>query len=149
VKENLALAAPMSKGVLNTLLHRTGSGDRGKIEAVTAAIGLEKVVDIEAQFLSHGQRQALEIGTLLVSGPKLLLIDEPAAGLSDEETAAMASLIRKLSGQHTVIVIEHDMDFVRQLDAHITVLNEGRILAEGPLATVQADARVVEAYLGR
>jgi urea transport system ATP-binding protein len=149
VKENLALAAPLSRSVLNTLFGRTPAGGNNRIEAVAASLGLAALIDIEAEFLSHGQRQSLEIGTLLVSKPKLLLIDEPAAGLSDEETAAMAALIRTLSGQHTIIVIEHDMDFVRQLEAPVTVLNEGRILAEGPMAVVQADERVIEAYLGR
>jgi urea transport system ATP-binding protein len=149
VRENLELAAPISKGVLETMVRRLGRGARDKVLEVVESVGLQDVADIQAQYLSHGQRQSLEIGTLLVSGPKLLLIDEPAAGLSDEETAAMGALLRKLAGQHTVIVIEHDMDFVRSLEAGITVLNEGRILAEGSMAVVQADPRVVEAYLGR
>ncbi|HET9941772.1 MAG TPA: urea ABC transporter ATP-binding protein UrtD [Terriglobia bacterium] len=149
VQENLELAAPISKSVLPALFRKTSPGDRDKIREVIAAVGLESVIDVQAQYLSHGQRQSLEIGTLLVSSPKLLLIDEPAAGLSDEETSTMATLIRKLAEGHTVIVIEHDMGFVRQLEADITVLNEGRILAEGPMSAVQADPRVVEAYLGR
>jgi urea transport system ATP-binding protein len=149
VQENLELAAPISKAVLPTLCRKTSADDRDKIREVISAVGLDSVPDVQAQYLSHGQRQALEIGTLLVSSPKLLLIDEPAAGLSDEETAAMATLIRKLAEGHTVIVIEHDMDFVRQLEADITVLNEGRILAEGPMSALQTDPRVIEAYLGR
>jgi urea transport system ATP-binding protein len=149
VQENLELAAPVSKGVLRTLFKGTTGAEDERIREVIAAVGLKEVTDVRAQYLSHGQRQALEIGTLLVSGPKLLLIDEPAAGLSDEETAAMGALIRKLSGSHTVIVIEHDMDFVRQLEADITVLNEGAILAEGRMEVVQTDERVIEAYLGR
>jgi urea transport system ATP-binding protein len=149
VGENLELAAPISKHVLPALLRRTSPGDRNRIREVTTAVGLDRVIDVQAQYLSHGQRQALEIGTLLVSSPKLLLIDEPAAGLSDEETGTMAKLIRKLAEGHTVIVIEHDMDFVRQLEADITVLNEGKILAEGPMSVLQTDPRVIEAYLGR
>ena len=149
VQENLELAAPISKSVLHALYRKTADADRDKIREVVAAVGLESVIDAQAQYLSHGQRQALEIGTLLVSNPKLLLIDEPAAGLSDEETGSMATLIKKLAKGHTVIVIEHDMGFVRQLEADITVLNEGKILAEGPMAAVQADPRVIEAYLGR
>ena len=149
VQENLELAAPISKSVLPALYRKTSPEDRDRIREVIAAVGLDAVIDIQAQYLSHGQRQALEIGTLLVSSPKLLLIDEPAAGLSDDETEAMAGLIRKLAAGHTVIVIEHDMDFVRQLEADITVLNEGKILAEGPMSAVQADPRVIEAYLGR
>ena len=149
VQENLELAAPISRSVLHALYRKTADADRDKIREVVAAVGLESVIDVQAQYLSHGQRQALEIGTLLVSTPKLLLIDEPAAGLSDDETTSMATLIRKLATGHTVIVIEHDMGFVRQLEADITVLNEGRILAEGPMTAVQADPRVIEAYLGR
>jgi urea transport system ATP-binding protein len=149
VGENLELAAPISKHVLPSLLRKTSPGDRNRIREVTTAVGLDRVIDVQAQYLSHGQRQALEIGTLLVSSPKLLLIDEPAAGLSDEETGTMAKLIRKLAEGHTVIVIEHDMDFVRQLEADITVLNEGKILAEGPMSVLQTDPRVIEAYLGR
>ena len=149
VQENLELAAPISRSVLHALYRKTADADLDKIREVVAAVGLESVIDVQAQYLSHGQRQALEIGTLLVSTPKLLLIDEPAAGLSDDETASMATLIRKLATGHTVIVIEHDMGFVRQLEADITVLNEGKILAEGPMAAVQADPRVIEAYLGR
>ena len=149
VQENLELAAPISKSVLPSLYRKTSPGDRDKVREVISAVGLDAVIDIQAQYLSHGQRQALEIGTLLVSSPKLLLIDEPAAGLSDDETGTMADLIRKLAEGHTVIVIEHDMGFVRQLEADITVLNEGRILAEGPMSAVQADPRVIEAYLGR
>lgn len=149
VRENLNLAAPISKGVFGSLFRQTSPGERDKIDQVAVSVGLERVINVEARYLSHGQRQALEIGTLLVSGPKLLLVDEPAAGLSDEETLAMAALLRKLGGQHTLIVIEHDMDFVRQLDADITVLNEGKILAEGPMSFIQNDPQVVEAYLGR
>jgi urea transport system ATP-binding protein len=149
VRENLELAGSPSRSALNGMFRGPAPAARQKAEEVVVALSLEDVIDIQAQYLSHGQRQALEIGTLLVSSPKLLLIDEPAAGLSDEETATMARLIRKLAGQHTVIVIEHDMDFVRSLEATVTVLNEGKILAEGPMSTVQADPRVVEAYLGR
>jgi urea transport system ATP-binding protein len=149
VRENLELAAAASKGVLPVLFRRESRTTREKIEEVAMSLGLSRTIEVQAQYLSHGQRQALEIGTLLVAEPKLLLIDEPAAGLTDEETAAMASLLRKLAGQHTLIVIEHDMDFVRQLDPFITVLNEGKILAEGPMSVVQSDPRVIEAYLGR
>jgi urea transport system ATP-binding protein len=149
VRENLQLAAAVSKNVVRALFRRETAAIGEKIDEVATSLGLLRVIDAEAQYLSHGQRQALEIGTLIVAEPKLLLIDEPAAGLTDEETATMALLLRKLAGQHTLIVIEHDMDFVRQLEAEITVLNEGKILAEGPMSVVQADPRVIEAYLGR
>lgn len=148
VFENLELAAPISRSILRGFRH-AGQEARGKIIEAAESVGLRSVLDRQAQYLSHGQRQSLEIGTLLVARPRLLLVDEPAAGLSDEETAAMAALLRRLAGRHTMIVIEHDMDFVRQLEADITVLNEGAILAEGPMPVVQSDPRVVEAYLGR
>jgi urea transport system ATP-binding protein len=122
---------------------------RDETDRVAHMVGLTAVIDTEARHLSHGQRQLLEIGMLLIARPKLLLIDEPAAGLTDSETAAMARLLIELAGHHTVIVIEHDMDFVRALHADITVLHEGRILAEGPMHVVQSDARVAEVYLGR
>jgi urea transport system ATP-binding protein len=102
-----------------------------------------------AKNLSHGQRQWLAISTLMLSNPKLLLVDEPAAGLTDAETALTADLLLELRDHHTIMVIEHDMDFVRKLDARVTVLNEGRILAEGSLAEVQENSEVREAYLGR
>jgi urea transport system ATP-binding protein len=149
VRENLELAAPRARGVVRSLWRRRSTTLDSEIERVVESVGLAPVIDVEARFLSHGQRQSLEIGTLLVAQPKLLLVDEPAAGLTDTETAVMASLLRTLAGGHTLIVIEHDMEFVRQLEADITVLNEGRILAEGPMAVVQADPRVIEAYLGR
>jgi urea transport system ATP-binding protein len=149
VRENLELAGAASKHVLRTLFPSDGAAMRERIEEVASSLGLRRVIDAQAQYLSHGQRQALEIGTLLVADPKLLLIDEPAAGLTDEETSVMAALLKKLAGEHTLIVIEHDMDFVRELEAEITVLNEGKILAEGPMSVVQADPRVIEAYLGR
>lgn len=102
-----------------------------------------------ARNLSHGQRQWLAIAGLILSAPKLLLVDEPAAGLTDHETALTAELLNELKGEHTLIVIEHDMEFVRMLDSRVTVLNEGKILADGSLSDIQADARVIEAYLGR
>jgi urea transport system ATP-binding protein len=149
VRENLELALPSSDGPLRTLQRRPKARLCEQAEQVADSLGLADMAGVEAQYLSHGQRQLLEIGMLLLTGPKLLLIDEPAAGLTDAETTAMARLLRQLAGRHTVIVIEHDMDFVRELDATITVLNEGRVLAEGPLAVVQADSRVIDAYLGR
>jgi urea transport system ATP-binding protein len=149
VRENLELALPPVGGPARVLQRRPTTKSCEEVEQVAEALGLLGVSGVEAQYLSHGQRQLLEIGTLLLARPKLLLIDEPAAGLSDAETSAMARLLRQLAGRHTVIVIEHDMDFVRELDADVTVLNEGRVLAEGPMAVVQADPRVIDAYLGR
>ncbi|MDA3962942.1 MAG: ATP-binding cassette domain-containing protein [Planctomycetota bacterium] len=105
--------------------------------------------DTVAKNLSHGQRQWLAISALMVSRPKLLLVDEPAAGLTDSETELTAQLLNELKGEHTIIVIEHDMEFVRALGSRVTVLNEGTVLADGSLDEVSADERVIEAYLGR
>jgi len=105
--------------------------------------------DTEASQLSHGQRQWLAISALILTNPKLLLVDEPAAGLTDAETALTAELLLELRADHTLIVIEHDMDFVRQLNSFVTVLNEGKILAEGTLAELQDNPEVIKAYLGR
>jgi urea transport system ATP-binding protein len=149
VAQNLELAAPGTKGVMQGLLRKASRALQDEVAQAAESVGLADALDVEAQYLSHGQRQSLEIGTLLMARPKLMLVDEPAAGLSDEETAAMARLLLSLAGRHTLIVIEHDMDFVRQLDADITVLSEGRVLAEGSLDAIQADERVIEAYLGR
>jgi urea transport system ATP-binding protein len=148
VAENLEIAAAGTGGVIE-LFSRAGSSIRAEIDRVSEAVGLQHILGVEAMFLSHGQRQLLEIGTLLIAKPKLLLIDEPAAGLTDAETASMAELLIGLSGHHTIVVIEHDMDFVRELGADVTVLSEGKVLAEGPMSVVQADQRVIDVYLGR
>ena len=112
-------------------------------------IGLGAHKNARAGVLSHGQKQWLEIGMLLVQNTQLLLLDEPVAGMSDHETERTATLIRAIVGTRTVIVVEHDMAFVRQLGARTTVLHEGRVLAEGSVEAVQANPRVVEVYLGR
>ena len=112
-------------------------------------IGLSRQAEDLAGGLSHGQKQWLEIGMLLAQNPKLLLVDEPAAGMTDAETEATAELLKAIAKDHSVVVVEHDMAFVRDLDCKVTVLHEGSVLAEGSLASVSADARVVEVYLGR
>ncbi|HBM13700.1 MAG TPA: ABC transporter ATP-binding protein, partial [Rhodospirillaceae bacterium] len=99
--------------------------------------------------LSHGQKQWLEIGMLLAQDPKLLLVDEPVAGMTDAETVETANLLREINKTHSVVVVEHDMTFVRDLDVKVTVLHEGSVLADGPLDMVSADERVIEVYLGR
>jgi urea transport system ATP-binding protein len=128
---------------------RLSSTDRDRIAATLERIGLSGGADREAGLLSHGQKQWLEIGMLLMQEPRLLLLDEPVAGMSDEETERTAELFVSLKGEHSLVVVEHDMNFVERLASKVTVLHEGSVLAEGPLATVQADARVIEVYLGR
>jgi urea transport system ATP-binding protein len=123
--------------------------DRDRIAAMVERIGLAGSGDREAGLLSHGQKQWLEIGMLLMQEPRLLLLDEPVAGMSDEETERTAELFLSLKGEHSLVVVEHDMAFVKTLGGKVTVLHEGSVLAEGALETVQNDARVIEVYLGR
>ncbi len=149
VYENMELALPGRRGVFANLLGHVSQSNHDKIMATLDRVGLADHAKIWSKWLSHGQRQWLEICMLIVQEPKLLLVDEPAAGLSDEETRLTGELLLELEGDHTILVIEHDMDFVRQLDRTVTVLNEGKILCEGSMATVQNDERVIEAYLGR
>ncbi|MBP8310791.1 MAG: urea ABC transporter ATP-binding protein UrtD [Burkholderiaceae bacterium] len=149
VLENLWLACEGEKGWLRSLRQRIAPGQARRIDEVMETVGLTDARDRMAGSLSHGQKQWLEIGMLLIQEPKLLLLDEPVAGLSDEETEKTAVLLRQLAGKHSVVVVEHDMHFVERLGCRVTVLHQGHVLAEGDLATVQADARVIEVYLGR
>jgi urea transport system ATP-binding protein len=149
VYENMELALPGRRGVWRNLFARRTRSERDRIVPLLRRVHLADELDTEARYLSHGQRQWLEISMLIVAGPKLLLVDEPAAGLTDRETELTAELLLELRGQHTIIVIEHDMEFVRRLDARVTVLNEGRVLAEGSMREVQSHPDVIEAYLGR
>ncbi|GAB3983006.1 urea ABC transporter ATP-binding protein UrtD [Plantactinospora veratri] len=147
VLENLDLAATFRRP-LGTLLRRR----RGVADQVAAALettGLAGLADRPAGVLSHGQRQWLEIGMLLAQRPSLLLLDEPVAGMSRDERARTGELLRQVAKEHTVIVVEHDMDFLRRFASTVTVLHEGRLLCEGTVAQVQADPRVQEVYLGR
>ena len=149
VFENLELALPGKRGVWSTLFAKVSGEERDKIERQLTRVRLIDQINRPARLLSHGQRQWLEISMLMLSSPKLLLVDEPAAGLTDHETALTAELLLELKGDHTLIVIEHDMDFVRRLGSRVTCLCEGRVLADGTLDEVSADEKVRSAYLGR
>jgi urea transport system ATP-binding protein len=152
VFENLELALKADRRVGAALRWRLTAAQRERIEEVLALIHLKDAAARRAGALSHGQKQWLEIGMLLVQDPKLLLLDEPVAGMTDEETERTGELFLSLEGKHSLVVVEHDMKFVEQLTQgrrRVTVLHEGRVLAEGTLAAVQANPEVVEVYLGR
>jgi len=147
--ENLELAMKADKRVRGTLFHRIAPAERDRIAETLRRIRLADAADRAAGLLSHGQKQWLEIGMLLMQEPKLLLLDEPVAGMSDEETERTAELFLSLAGEHSLVVVEHDMAFIERIARKVTVLHEGAVLAEGALAEVQEDPRVIEVYLGR
>jgi urea transport system ATP-binding protein len=152
VFENLELALKTPKGVKASMLFKLDSRQSDRLAEVLHTIHLADSVRVQAGTLSHGQKQWLEIGMLLMQDPKLLLLDEPVAGMTDEETERTAELFLTLEGQHSLVVVEHDMKFVDQLTQgrkKVTVLHEGSVLAEGLLSDVQANEKVVEVYLGR
>jgi len=149
VFENLMLSLKGSRGVFSTLFHRLSSDERDRIHTLLNTVNLSDKADWKAGLLSHGQKQWLEIGMLLAQDPKLLLVDEPAAGMTDEETHKTGELLMSLEGKHSIIVIEHDMTFVRQIARKVTVLHQGTVLCEGTVDEVQNDERVKEVYLGR
>ena len=149
VFENLELAMKTDKRVQRSLLAWLTGDDRDRIADTLRQIRLDGVADRPAGLLSHGQKQWLEIGMLLIQDPRLLLLDEPVAGMTDDETMRTAELFVSLAGKHSLVVVEHDMAFVERLGGKVTVLHEGSVLAEGDLATVQNDQRVIEVYLGR
>jgi urea transport system ATP-binding protein len=149
VAENLALALQGGAGLWPLLRGRASAAERQRVDRILGLTGLGPSRDRRAGELSHGQKQWLEIGMLLMQDPSLIMLDEPVAGMTDAETEKTAELIRELRGSHTIIVVEHDMAFVKALDAKVTVLHEGRVLAEGPVEAVQADPAVIDVYLGR
>jgi urea transport system ATP-binding protein len=148
VFENLELALAGPKSFLRMLMARLTAGQREHIDEVLETVGLPGERTVLAGTLSHGQKQWLEIGMLLMQQPELLLIDEPVAGMTPQETERTAELLLSLAGEHSVVVVEHDMDFVRSIANRVTVLHEGRVLAEGDMNAVQNDPRVIEVYLG-
>lgn len=149
VFENIWLSLEGPRGVWNTLFSRIRPAQRDRIHEVLTTVGLADKPDRKAGTLSHGQKQWLEIGMLLAQNPRVLLVDEPAAGMTDEETARTGELLLSLAGQHSVVVIEHDMVFVRRLARKVTVLHQGSVLCEGSVDEVQNNERVIEVYLGR
>jgi urea transport system ATP-binding protein len=147
--ENLELSMKADKRVRRTLFAKLSTEDRDRIAATLERVRLTDAADRPAGLLSHGQKQWLEIGMLLMQEPKLLLLDEPVAGMSDEETERTAELFLSLAGTHSLVVVEHDMAFIASIARKVTVLHEGSVLAEGTLDAVQNDPRVIEVYLGR
>ena len=147
-RENLELCCNQDKSVLATLLKPTPKAERRTVGGLLETIGLDHKADKAAALLSHGEKQWLEIGMLVAQSPDLLLVDEPVAGLTDEETERTGELLIALAESHSVIVIEHDMEFVRQIARQVTVLHEGSVLCEGTMDQVQNDPRVIEVYLG-
>ena len=149
VFENLELALRMHKGVLSSLHFRRSAAQSERLLEVLETIGLQTSLQRQAGLLSHGQKQWLEIGMLLCQDPQLLLLDAPVAGMTDQETERTAELFLGLKGKHTLVVVEHDMAFIKAISETVTVLCDGSVLAQGPLSQVQADPRVIEVYLGR
>ncbi|MEA3411714.1 MAG: urea ABC transporter ATP-binding protein UrtD [Pseudomonadota bacterium] len=148
VFHNLELAMHTNKAVWHTLFAQLTEEQRDRIQEVLRTVGLETHRDRLAGLLSHGQKQWLEIGMLLMQDPRVLLVDEPVAGMTPQETERTAELLTGLAGRHSVVVVEHDMDFVRSIARKVTVLHEGSVLAEGNMDHVQNDPRVIEVYLG-
>jgi urea transport system ATP-binding protein len=149
VEDNLRLALRDKRSVYSALFSRTTSAQAKRIDELLQIIGLGGQRAALAGLLSHGQKQWLEIGMLLAQEPRLLLVDEPAAGMTDAETATTATMLKEIARQRSVVVVEHDMEFVRSLNAKVTVLHEGSVLAEGSMDHVQNHPRVIEVYLGR
>lgn len=148
VYENLELALATNKGVWTTLFAKLSAMQRERIDKALETVGLVEHRNQEAGALSHGQKQWLEIGMLLMQEPKVMLIDEPVAGMTHQEIERTAQLLLSLQGERSVIVVEHDMEFVRSIANRVTVLHEGSVLTEGTMDEVQNDPRVIQVYLG-
>jgi urea transport system ATP-binding protein len=148
VFKNLEVSFPHGRGVLGALKFKCTREVKDRIEQVAAEIGLADQLETEAGSLSHGQKQWLEIGMLLMQEPELLMLDEPIAGMSVRERELTAELLDRICRNRSMIVIEHDMDFVKKIAHKVTVMHQGKILAEGPMQKIQSDPRVVDVYLG-
>ena len=149
VRQNLAMALKNPRGPLAVLLHRKTPSNAARIEGIAAEIGLTESLTRIAGELSHGQKQWLEIGMLLAQEPRLLLVDEPAAGMTVEEREKTTDILKRAAQTRAVVVVEHDMEFERRLNCKVTVLHEGSVLAEGSLDHVTSNPTVIEVYLGR
>ncbi len=148
VRENLELASNRHKDLCNTLFRSVSVVEKRSVDELLAFINLKNKQHLKGGLLSHGEKQWLEIGMLIAQSPDLLLLDEPVAGLTDEETEKTGNLLKSLAGEHSIIVIEHDMEFVRQIAQKVTVLHQGSVLCEGDMTAIQSDPRVIEVYLG-
>lgn len=149
VRENMVLAHQPQKGLFKTLFPKGDPGESNTIAQGLETVGLLGKAKLQAALLSHGEKQRLEIGMLVAQSPDLLLVDEPVAGLTDDETEKVGTLLLDLAQRHSILVIEHDMEFVRQIARTVTVLHEGSVLCEGTMDQVQNDRRVIEVYLGQ
>jgi urea transport system ATP-binding protein len=149
VEDNLRLALKGDRRTRATLFWKDSSEEGDRVDGILRTIRLSSLRRVSAGRLSHGQKQWLEIGMLLAQDPKLMLVDEPVAGMTDAETRQTADLLREINRHHTVVVVEHDMTFVRDLGVKVTVLHEGSVLAEGSIDQVSSNERVIEVYLGR
>ena len=149
VLNNLLISLKRKRDPISAIFYRLNPIDREQIDEIAAEIGLKEYQNKIAGELSHGQKQWLEIGMLLAQGPKLLLIDEPAAGMTPSEREHTTDLIKRTAGNHAVVVVEHDMQFVRRLDCRVTVLHEGSVLSEGSYEFVTKNKDVIDVYLGR
>ena len=149
VEENLEFSVSQSVSTLKLITNQSTNEKKEEIEKLLNVINLTNSSKIKAGSLSHGQKQWLEIAMLLGQKPSLMLVDEPVAGLTDEETELTADLLKSLAGKNTVVVIDHDMEFIRRLESDVTVLNQGTVLCEGKMEKIQSDPKVIEVYLGK
>ena len=149
VKNNLEISVSQYSSTFKIIADKPNKIKLEEIEQLLRIVNLSKQSEVKAGSLSHGQKQWLEIAMLLGQKPSLMLIDEPVAGLTDEETELTADLLKSLSGENTLLVIDHDMEFIRRLDSNVTVLNQGSVLCEGSMDQIQSDPKVIEVYLGK
>ena len=149
VQENLEISVSQYSSTIKLIANKPSENKLKEIKKLMKIVNLSSQSEIKAGSLSHGQKQWLEIAMLLGQKPALMLIDEPVAGLTDEETDLTADLLKSLSGENTVLVIDHDMEFIRRLESNVTVLNQGSVLCEGSMDEIQSNTKVIEVYLGK